>query len=245
MMTPLEGWPKTRAPLPPEYQRVYEAHMAINRGGGSALNRAALWLEEWMHRSVASPPANAVLELGAGSLNHVRFEPQATTYDVVEPLREVVEQSLPNTPHAIGYIGDYGALLQKSTESRSVYDKVVSVAVLEHLDCLPVAIASSALLLKPSGVFAAGIPSEGGRLWKWSWQATTGRAFKRRFGLDYSVLMEYEHINSAHEIESVLRHLFTDVSIRRFPGPSLETSIYTTLHARNPRVDRAEAIAQV
>jgi hypothetical protein len=43
-------------------------------------------LEAWMHRRVAadSKPGQTVLELGAGTLNHLRFESPDETYDVVD-----------------------------------------------------------------------------------------------------------------------------------------------------------------
>lgn len=235
-------WPKTRSALPPEYQAIYDQHMALNRGGGSRLNSLALKAEEWMHRQVARPSASRVLELGAGGLNHVRFEPTAEIYDVIEPLPEVVSRARSRVPHEVHYLGDYDALTQYARQGEAKYDKVISVAVLEHLEDLPAVIAASAILLSPHGVFAAGIPSEGGRLWQWSWRLTTGRAFRRRFGLDYAVLMAWEHINSAEQILEVVNDLFDQVKVRRFPGPTVNTSVYTSLHAQGPNIPRAREI---
>ena len=218
--------------------------MSINRGGGSALNRGALWLEEWMHRAVASPRARSLLELGAGGLNHVRFEPGADTYDVVEPLDDVFVDGQSRVNRTVNLVGGYSDLIRLAPSSVPVYDKVVSVAVLEHLEDLPSVVAASALLMRPSGTFAAGIPSEGGKLWEASWRATTGRAFRRRFNLDYSILMGWEHINSAREIQMVLNDLFEEVVVHRFPGPTLNTSVYTAFHARNARLERARSILE-
>jgi hypothetical protein len=238
----MDQWPKHRPALPQEYLSVYQDHMAINRGGGTVLNRASLWFEEWMHRSVATPAARFVLELGAGNLNHRRFEPHAVRYDAIEPLAEIAMNARSTTTQPWEYLGGYDALANLAISSGPAYDKVLSVAVLEHLEDLPAVVAASALLLLPGGTFAAGIPSEGGFLWNAAWKATTGRAFMRRYGLDYATLMAWEHINTAPEITDVISTLFHKVSVRRFPGPTLSTSMYTAIHAQDPDVEVARNI---
>lgn len=238
----LGAWPKVRVDLPVAYQRVYVEHMETNRSGGTLLNKAALRVEQWMHRQVARPPGSRILELGAGNLNHLPFEDPRAEYDVVEPLQEVFEQARSACSRTVGYLGDYTDLIALVGQSTRNYDKVISVAVLEHLEDLPAVVAASGLALAPGGIFAAGIPSEGGRLWEWAWRASTARAFRRDFGLDYARLMAWEHINTAREIESVVRALFETVLVRRFPGSTIDTSIYTAIFAKGPRVDLARSL---
>lgn len=45
------------------------------------------------------------------------------------------------------------------------YDRIFSIAVLEHLENLPAVVAASARRLSRDGVFQAGIPAEGGLVW--------------------------------------------------------------------------------
>jgi len=66
-------------------------------------------------------------------------------------------------------------------------------------------------LLKPDGKLCISIPNEGRFLWKFSYTMTTGREFKKRFRLNYETLMRYEHINTADEIEQILKYYFEDV----------------------------------
>lgn len=235
-------WPKNRPPLPSQYQAVYEQHMNINRTGGSGLNKLALKFEEWMHRAVAHPPAADVLELGAGSLNHLRWESHASRYDVIEPLEALVHEAQGSQTRATTYLGSYPELVAAAGKGPAVYDKVVSVAVLEHLEDVPAVVAASAVLLREGGTFAAGIPSEGGALWSAAWRTTTGPAFRRRYGLDYGVLMTWEHINTAQEIERIVQSIFRRVEVRRWPGPTLNTSLYTCLRATSPRREVAKSI---
>jgi hypothetical protein len=115
------------------------------------------------------------------------------------------------------------------------------VAVLEHLDDLPMIVARAALLLRDDGVFQAGIPSEGGFLWTLAWRTTTGVAYWLRNRLDYGVLMHHEHLNTAAEIEAVVGHFFGKVEVARFPLPLRQLSFYSYLEARQPNADRARA----
>lgn len=229
-------WPRARPDLPEVYQDVYVEHMARNRGGGSTLNRLALGLEGWMHRQVAQVPGRRVLELGGGGLNHLSYEPRAARYDVVEPLAELVVDRPEVDGDRVRYLGGYDDLAALAAgRPAPTYDKVLSVAVLEHLEDLPRVVADAAALLRPDGWFVAGIPSEGGALWTASWRATTGAAFRRRYGLDYGVLMRWEHLNTADEIVGELRRKFDEVGVRRFPGPTTSTSLYQAVLCRGHR----------
>lgn len=40
---------------------------------------------------------------------------------------------------------------------------------------------------------------------------TTGNEFKKRYGLSYEVIMKYEHLNTADEIELILKYFFKNV----------------------------------
>ena len=61
------------------------------------------------------------------------------------------------------------------------------------------------------GVLRVAIPNEGRFLWKFAYTMTTGLEFKHKYGLDYSMLMNYEHVNTADEIEAVLVHFFPHI----------------------------------
>jgi hypothetical protein len=63
-------------------------HYRANRSG-QGVSRIVMQLEAWMHRELARRPAETILEIGAGNLNHVPYHPAARAYDVVEPFREL------------------------------------------------------------------------------------------------------------------------------------------------------------
>jgi hypothetical protein len=90
--------------------------------------------------------------------------------------------------------------------------------------------------LSEGGQFRAGIPSEGTILWRLGWKSTTALAFKRRYNLDYEVLMKHEHVNTAKEIEEVLLYFFAEVKGSVF-GLARPLSLYQFYACKKPRVD--------
>jgi hypothetical protein len=234
-----EQFPKTRPALPDEIAQIYVRQYRENREGKSAAAGAAQSLEAWLHRQVAAdlcPGAIGVstLELGAGTLNQLDFEPACGPYDIVEPFGELFRDApgLARVRHV------YADIREVPAEAR--YDRITSSAVLEHLCDLPDVVARSCLLLAEGGTFRASIPSEGTWLWYLGWRLSTGLEFWLRHRLDYGGLMRHEHVNTAREIEEVLRHFFGDVSMKVF-GLSRRVSLYQHFACARPRIDRARA----
>jgi hypothetical protein len=232
---PFPGFPKERQPLPPEYAAIYLQHYRNSREGNSQILGLAQRMERWMHKKIAADVRDsgpkATLEIGAGNLNQLPYEPRTAPYDIVEPFRELFESS-----PFLGRIRNvYNDVAEIPAATR--YDRITSIAVLEHISDLPVLIARSALLLAEGGTFRAGIPSEGTILWRLGWQMTTALDFRARYNLDYKVLMRYEHVNTASEIEEVLRYFFAEVRARAF-GLHRSLSFYQFFACSKPRRDR-------
>jgi len=227
----LGTYPRVRPELPEEHRRVYEKEYRDNRDGKGVAEGLAKKMEGWMHEKVSRPSGDNVLELGAGTLNHLQWEREVLSYDVVEPFKALY-QGVPLQNRVRAF---YHSVHTVPTANR--YKRIVSVAALEHMTNLPAEIASSALLMDKDGVFQAGIPSEGGFLWWLGWRMTTGISYFLRNRLDYGVLMRHEHINSAPEICSVIQFFFRDVSLWRFPLPAHHLSLYGYIEARNPDVE--------
>jgi hypothetical protein len=234
-------FPKQRSPLPPEYAAIYLQHYRNSREGKSQILGLAQRMERWMHRKVAADAIDtspkATLEIGAGNLNQLPYEPQSQPYDIIEPFRELFE----NSPHLDRVRNIYNDIAEVPSENR--YDRITSVAVLEHVCNLPELVARSALLLPDEGSFRAGIPSEGTILWRLGWQFTTAMDFRARHNLDYAVLMRYEHVNTAREIEEVLRYFFAEVRGSVF-GLVRALSFYQFFACSRPRRNRCNDYLQ-
>ncbi|MFC3068720.1 methyltransferase domain-containing protein [Phenylobacterium soli] len=232
----LSRFPKTRPPLSPRIQAIYARQYKENRSGETTAASLSQRLESWMHRQVAADVAGgatrATLELGAGTLNQLRYEPFTTPYDIVEPFAELFADS----PERGRVRNAWADIAEAPAEA--AYQRITSIAALEHICDLPLVLARAAQLLTPDGELRAAIPAEGGFLWRLGWSLTTGLEFRLRHGLDYGELMRHEHVNTAAEIEALVGGLFEEVSVRSF-GLGRQLSLYRFLAARKPRLDRA------
>jgi hypothetical protein len=119
------------------------------------------------------------------------------------------------------------------------YDRITSVAVFEHIVDLPVVVAHAALLLAPEGHLRTAIPNESTILWRMG-TMVTGREFERTHGLDYRVLMAFEHVNTADEIEAVLTEFF-GTSRCTVLGVSKRVALYRFYDCSSPLRARAES----
>jgi hypothetical protein len=239
--TVLARFPKSRPSLPPKLQAIYTRQYLENRAGATPAASLSQRLERWLHRQVAADvatgPAKPTLEIGAGTLNQLNFEPPNAEYDIVEPFDALFRDS-----PLKGRIRRVFSDVAEVPPGRA-YPRITSIAALEHICDLPLVLARASRLLTDDGVLRTAIPSEGGFLWKLGWMCTTGLEFRLRHGLDYGLLMAHEHVNDAREIETLLRALFEDVRINSL-GFGRQMSLYRFLAARRPRLDVVEAWEQ-
>jgi hypothetical protein len=229
-------FPKTRPPLTPAHEKIYAEEYKKTRGDDKPLtSKISSGVSGWMHRKVAgSAPSGPVLELGAGTLNHLPYEEGAAPYDIVEPFTYLYE----GHPGLKKIRTVYADIRDVPPAAR--YQRIISVAVLEHLTELPFAVARSGLLLADGGVFQAGIPAEGGFLWGLAWRCSTGLAYRLRTGLPYKALVRHEHINTAQEIVTVLRHFYKKVRVHYFPFIGVHASLFLYIEALEPDLERCQ-----
>ena len=228
----LASYPRTRPPLSDAHRRIHRHEYQLNREARTLATRLSHLAESWMHRVVArNATQGSVLELGAGTLNHVPYE-ATRPYDVVEPFEALYAGSpwRASVRHVFGDVSELPPDLR--------YDRVLSIAVLEHLEQLPRVVAQSALRLEEGGRFQHCIPSDGALLWELGWRLTTGIAYRLRNRLSYAVVMRHEHINRTEEIVAVIAWFFERVRIERFPLPWHALSLYTYVEASAPRLQR-------
>ena len=237
---PFSEFPKIRPTLPPEYQKIYLQHIQENRRGQSPASRLSIGLEGWMHRRIAKDAREGLstLEIGAGTLNHLRYEPQQAAYDIVEP----AHYQFHGSPFLSRVRNIYDDIKAVPPDTR--YDRVISIATFEHICNLPEVVAGIGLLLKPGGQLRAAIPAEGGPLWKLGWKLTTGFEFKRHHGLDYGVIMRAEHVNTWREVADVLNYFFRRVEFS-FLGLTRALSFYQVYICHDPDRTKCLDYAQV
>lgn len=232
----LSKFPKKRADLPEAYQKIYAEHYLINREGKSKTTSMSQKLEHWLHKQVAKDVKGvsdevSTLEIGAGTLNQLDFEQVNGPYDIIEPFVKLFEGS-EKLSRIRTIFNDIGEI-----EGRT-YDRITSIAVFEHIMDLPYVVAKAALLLKEGGCIRTAIPNEGTIMWTLGTKIT-GRDFKKRYGLDYKVLMQYEHVNTSDDIEKVLDYFFERTERSVF-GIGKGLAFYRFYEHKNPRKKLAE-----
>lgn len=172
-------FPKKRPGLPPAYQAIYEEHYRNNREGQTAASSLAQKLEAWLHRKVAAGLAPAdnksTLEIGAGTLNQLRFE-NTRPYDIVEPFAALYEGS--PLLERVRYI--YHDIEAVPRHQR--YQRITAIATFEHVLDLPRLVARACVLLEEAGSLRVSIPNEGSWCWRLGWLLTTGLEFRLKYG---------------------------------------------------------------
>jgi hypothetical protein len=232
-----ENFPKKRQELPPEFKAIYESHYKINRQGETNATSLSMKLERWLHVKVAEDVQDiknsdlATLEIGAGMLNQMPFEPNVRNYDIVEPFEELYRES-----------SDLVRVRRIYTNINEIpdgirYARITSVAAFEHILNLPEVVAKAVSLLETNGSMRVAIPNEGTILWKLG-TLITGYEFKRLYGLNYQILMRYEHVNTANEIETVLKYFFRCVSTSVF-GINKRWAFYRFIKCTGADYDKA------
>lgn len=233
--TVFKNFPKIRPVLPEKFNTIYISHYKENREGKTLATSFSQKLESWLHKTVAQDVVlhhnKCTLEIGAGTLNQLSYEPRNNQYDIVEPLSKLYESS-DMLPYVRTIYQDISEIpLQK------IYDRITSIATFEHICNLPEVVALSGLLLKEKGTLRISIPSEGTILWTLGWKLTTAIEFRLKYGLDYSLLMKYEHVNSAKEIETILNYFFGSIKTKVF-GLSKDLSFYQFHECSQPNTQK-------
>lgn len=231
-----ENFPKKRIDLPKRYLELYQKHYKDNREGNTPASSLSSRMESWLHRKVARDVQDnsnkSTLEIGAGTLNQLKYE-RTTPYDIVEPFKALYEKS-----EFINRVNKVYSDIGEVPENNK-YDRITAVATFEHVTDLPRVVARTCLLLNPAGTLRVSIPNEGTWLWKMGWLLTTGLEFRLKYGLDYGLLMRYEHVNSAKEILEVLKHFYTKVDCSYF-GINRSSAFYVYIECAEPNLSAAQ-----
>src|SRR4051794_40271503 len=89
-----DQFPKVRPALPKAIAEIYAALYKSNREGATTAASMSQRAESWMHRQIAKDVQQknrplSTLEIGAGTLNQIAYEPAGAAYDIVEPFKEL------------------------------------------------------------------------------------------------------------------------------------------------------------
>ena len=205
-------FPKSRPKLSEEYLKVYEEHYKDNRDGKGLTNFLSSYMESWAHKIISKKnfKSEKILEIGAGTLNHLKYEKDILLYDVVEPFKNLFINS--NEKKKVNKF--YDSIFQIKNKK---YDRIISIMTFEHLENLPEVVKKCHELLKKDGIMQIAIPCEGEFAFKLGWKLTTSLSFKFKYGLNYSKIMAHEHLNTQKEILIIIKNFFNVSKLKRSP----------------------------
>lgn len=232
-----EQYPKARPKLPEAYQKIYDEYYRKNREGATQVTSISSKLERWLHKKVAEDvqhEAKTTLEIGAGTLNQLDFEPYISIYDIIEPYEKLYKASKQKD-----LIRDIYRDIADVPKGHK-YQRITSIAAFEHILSLSEVVARTTFLLAENGCLRVSIPNEGSILWRLG-TMVTGYEFKKQYRLDYQVLMRHEHVNTAKEIEELLKYFYQKVQCSCF-GVGKRLAFYRFYHCEQPNVDLARAM---
>lgn len=216
--------------LPEKYKKIYKNLYMDYALSKTFIRKIISFFESWYHKKIASlgNKNEIILEIGCGSLNHINYEKNFLSYDVVEPKEFLIKQIDRKRKLMVSKI--YKSL--NDIPFNKKYSKIISIAVLEHVNDLEKHIFKITDLLQPNGVFAIVIPAEGEILWWLAWRLTSGISFWLKYHLDYGVIMRYEHKNTSEKILKKLKKYFHIYKIKSFPFNIKNFRIYITVECR-------------
>ncbi|MDE7311292.1 MAG: class I SAM-dependent methyltransferase [Eubacterium sp.] len=166
------------------------------------------------------------MEIGAGTLNQINYE-RTAVYDIIEPFRLLYRNS-----SNLKYVRNIYADISEIKNEK--YDRITSIACFEHVEDLPEMVRITTQLLNKKGKLYVSIPNEGRFLWKLAYTVTTGREFEKRYGLKYETMIRHEHINTADEIELILKYYYKNVKTS-FLGIGRTFSIFRYYECSEPK----------
>ncbi len=166
-----------------------------------------------------------VLELGPGIIEHTCFfaaKPKTYSLADIDPL------FLEKSAKVLEDRGFTGITTREVSadgvgipmESGSV-DVVLSFHQLEHVYELERHIDEIRRVLKPGGIFAGSVPTEGALAWGFGRFLTSRRYVKKNMSFNYDKIICWEHPNFVDKIAAILRRRFDMVKSVKKPFPFL------------------------
>jgi hypothetical protein len=221
-----KNYPKKRQQLSNNIKKIFDNHYLKNRK--SFLSQL---LESWLHYSIKKIKKDKIntLEIGAGTLNHLKYENlKNNTYDIIEPKKFLFKNN--NDLKKINKI--YKTIHECKN---NFYDRIISCAVLEHLDDLPNFLVFSSLKMKKSSFQSHSIPCEGYPMWDFSWTLISGFLFRLKTGCSFREVQKYEHLNNFDEILNLIEFFYKKVTIKySYPFYNKYMSFYANITFSNP-----------
>lgn len=169
----LAGFPKSRPPLPQADAIATKEYYRKDRDADTTASYFSSKMKSWLHHKVSADnrdehPTRSTLEIGAGTLNHLKYEKNHSQYDVIEPY-----ENFYSGQEELQWIRNHYLDISEVPKGL-MYDRVIFIATFEHITSLPQVVAEAVLHMKEDACMRIAIPSEGSPMWYLGWRFTTG-----------------------------------------------------------------------
>ncbi len=210
------NWPKKRSILTNEQQEIFNDWYKFWLSESGMPGKFSI-IDRWGHKFVAKKfiPHSKVLEIGAGTGSHLKFEnTNLLDYFAMDLTKDLLNQLATKYPDTHIIERD---VQQTYSFPDSYFERVIAIHILEHLDNLPLTLKEVQQVLQPNGCFTVVIPCEGGAMYQLGRLFTSKRLFQKRYKINYDWLIKYDYINNAKEIINELKRYFIIEKISYFP----------------------------
>ena len=113
----IKKFPKNRPDLGEKYKLIFDEWRLLNRNAVGMANALTAILESWCHKEIAKDNFEGnILEIGAGTLNHVKYEKNFNTYDIIEPFEKAYKNSK--------YLSEISNIFTNYSEINNKYKKI-------------------------------------------------------------------------------------------------------------------------
>ena len=225
----IKKYPKKRGILPEPLKKIFDGFYLSNRE-----NLFLQLVRRWLHSIMNDKEKEFItLEIGAGTLNHLKYE-KINKYDIIEPKKFLYSNS-DNLKHI-------NQAFDKIDQCKdNYYDRIISIAVLEHLTDLPRYLYESSKKMKENGYQQHSIPCEGYPMWNITWFLISGITFRLKYGYSFKYIQKHEHVNNFDEIHSLIKFFYKDVKVRfSYPFYNKYLSLYSNIKFSNPNQENIE-----
>ena len=220
----LKKYPKRRPKLPGKIKKIFNTLYKKNRQ-----NFLSQLSERWMHLAIKGRDTKKnTLEIGAGTLNHLKYENLNKIYDIIEPKKFLFNNSKSKYKINKSY-NNFKNI------KNNYYHRVISCAVLEHMTDLPKYLYLSSLKMKKNGFQSHSVPCEGYPTWNYMWYLFNGLIFRIKYGYSFKLIMKHEHLNNLDEIIALIKFFYKKVEIKySYPFYTKYFAFYANINFSKP-----------
>ena len=210
-LMPLVGRPEPPIYDDPDFKR-YRALYDQDAESVYYSNQNALF--HWIHHSAHQrtheywrqrPAQGWVADVGCGTGDHFGYFDDLSRVIGLDMSLGSLDVVRRRHPRAILIQADVNALPLRDAS----LDAAFSIYNLEHLYYLTDALREINRVLTGTGRFLVGLPTEGGLAWGLGRKLSTDRTYSKKYGIDYGKVMSIEHCNTADEVMTECRKVFT------------------------------------